>query len=175
MATNSLLSKVDSLLTDAYKERPGKLEEQQIEMSLDINDYGRNYLLYSFDKVVKATKGGKAIDLQPYLKANSGVKSMCDYFLFCWERGKLYVLLIELKQGKEQVTSQLAAGDCFVSFLISTLNRVENLSITPVIRKISVRDYHIAKKGTSMKSVEYDAKSFCTFEGSVFHLLEFLK
>ena len=144
-------------------------------MSLDINDYGRKYLLYSFDKIVKPAKGGKAIDLQPYLAANAGVKSMCDYFLFCWERGTLYVLLIELKQGEDQVTHQLDAGRVFTSYLINTLNRVEKLSITPVIRKISVRDSHILRKGTSMKSVEYNADSFCTFDGSVFHLLEFLK
>lgn len=175
MATNNLLCKVDSLLADAYKERQRRLEETQIDMSLDINDYGKDYLLYSFDKVVKRAKGEKSIDLQPYFKSSEGVKSMCDYFLFCWERGKLYVLLIELKQGKEQVRRQLDAGNLFATYLINTLNRVENMKIKPEIRKISIRDYHIAKKGTSMKSVVYDSNSFCTFDGSAFHLPEFLK
>lgn len=170
-----MLCKIESLLVDAYKERPGKLKETQTEMSLDINDYGRKYLLYSFDKGIKAAKGGKMLDLQPYFKANTGVKSMCDYFLFCWERGKLFVLLIELKQGEEQVTRQLDAGNCFASYIVDSLNRVEKLSVTPIIRKISIRDYHITKKGTAMKSVEYNDQSFCTFEGSAFHLLEFLK
>ena len=85
------------------------------------------------------------------------------------------MLLIELKQGEEQVTRQLEAGNLFVTYLVNTLNRVEKMNIKPVIRKISIRDYHITKKGTSMKSVAYDSNSFCTFEGSVFHLQEFLK
>ena len=144
-------------------------------MSLNITDFKRKYLLYSFDKVVKTTKGNKAIDLQPYFSSNEGVKKMCDYFLFCWEEGKLYVLLIELKQGGEQVTKQLDAGKVFATFIVSTLNRVEKLNIKPVIRKISVRDSHILRKGTSMKSVVYDKDSFCTFDGSVFVLPEFLK
>lgn len=175
MATNNLLSKVNSLLSDDYKEKQGRLEEVQIEMSLEINDHGKPYLLYSFDKVVKKSKREKSIDLQPFFKSNAGVKSMCDYFLFCYERGKLYVLLIELKQGEEQVTSQLAAGKLFATYLVNTLNRVEKLNYKPEIRKISVRDYHIARKGTAMKPVDYNQDSFCTFEGSVFHLPEFLK
>jgi len=170
-----MLCKVDSLLADAYKEQSGKLQETQINMSLAINDYGKQYLLYSFDKVVKLRKSDKSIDLLPFFKANAGVKSMCDYFLFCWDRGKLYVLLIELKQGEEQVTRQLSAGNCFASFIVNTLNRVENTSISPVIRRISIRDFYINRKGTSMKPVVYNDESFCTFEGSEFHLPEFLK
>lgn len=175
MASKNYLSKLDTILTDAYKEKSGRLEEKQVEMSLDINDFNRKYLLYSFDKIVKTTKGGKAIDLQPYFTNSEGVKKMCDYFLFCWEKGKLFVLLIELKQGEEQVTKQLEAGKVFATFLVSTLNRVEKLNIKPVIRKISVQDSHIIRKGTSMKSVVYDKNSFCTFDGSVFVLPEFLK
>lgn len=175
MATKSFLSKIDTLLKAAYKEPLGRLEESQVEMSLEINDFGRKYLLYSFDKIVKSAKGGKAIDLQPYFESNEGVKSMCDYFLFCWEHGKLYVLLIELKQGDEQVTRQLAAGNVFATYIVSTLNRVEKINIKPVIRKVSIRDSHILRKGTSMKSVVYDKDSFCTFDGSVFVLPEFLK
>lgn len=175
MAASNMLCKVDSLLSNAYKEQSGKLEESQIGMSLNINNQGKKYLLYSFDKVVKHNKSNKSVDLQPYFKANTGVKSMCDYFLFCWEKGKLYVLLIELKQGEEQVTRQLSAGSIFAVYLINTLNCVENITIEPVIRKISVRDYHINRKGTSMKPVVYDNQSFCTFGGSEFQLLEFLQ
>lgn len=175
MATSNILCKVDSLLSTKYKEPLGKLEEIQIGMSLDINDYGKKYLLYSFDKIVKQNKSSKAVDLQPYFNANKGVKSMCDYFLFCWEKGQLFILLIELKQGEEQVTHQLSAGSVFAEYIVSTLNRVENITINPVIRKISIRDYHIYRKGTSMKSIVYNKESFCTFEGSTFQLLEFLK
>ena len=79
------------------------------------------------------------------------------------------------KQGEEQVTRQLTAGSIFAAYLINTLNRVENITIKPVIRKISVRDYHINRKGTSMKPVIYNNQSFCTFGGSEFQLLEFLQ
>ena len=175
MAINNVLCKVDSLLSTVYKEPKGKMEEKKIKMSLSISDHGRQYLLYSFDKVVRFANNTKAADLQPYFKTNAGVKSMCDYFLFCWERGKLYVLLIELKQGANNVTHQLLAGKLFALYIISTLNRVENTTIQPEIRRIAVRNSYIIKKGTSMKSVVYDSDSFCTFAGSEFHLPEFLK
>lgn len=175
MAINSMLCKVDSLLATAYKEPKGKMEEKQIKMSLPISDHGKQYLLYSFDKSGKLANNTKAIDLQPYFKANTGVKSMCDYFLFCWEKGKLYVLLIELKQGKNNVRRQLLAGKLFALNIVSTLNRVEDTTIQPEIRKISIRDNYIIRKGTSMKSIVYDSDSFCTFNGSEFHLPEFLK
>lgn len=175
MATRNNLSKVESLISDSYREKEGRLKEPQAKMLLDITDYGRPYLLYQFDKIIKPTKGGKAIDLQPYFKANEGVKSMCDYFLFCWEKGKLFVLLIELKRGTEKVTTQLAAGKNFAQYLVNTLNRVENTSYTAEVRMIAIRDIHIARKGTSMKPVVYNKDSFCTFEGYSFQLPEFLK
>ena len=78
MTTRNNLNKVESLISDSYREREGKLKEPQAKMSLDIVDHGKQYLLYQFDKIVKPAKGGKAIDLQPYFKANEGVKSMCD-------------------------------------------------------------------------------------------------
>ena len=34
--------------------------------------------------------------------------------------GKMYVLLVELKKGKEKVTDQLAAGECFAKFIVDT-------------------------------------------------------
>lgn len=175
MARNNWLCRIDSLLASVYKEPMGTLKEIQNDMSLDIDAHGKNYLLYSFDKIVRDREGEKVIDLQPFFNSNEGVKSMCDYFLFCWEKGRLFVLLIELKQGKEQVTRQLKAGYLFASYLVNSLNRVENMNITPIIRKISIRDYNIVRKGTSMKSVVYDSNSFCTFEGTSFHLPVFLK
>ena len=175
MAKNNYLSKIDSLLADDYKASLGLLVEEQIGMTLKINNYGRSYLLYSFDKVVKRKKENKAIELQPYFKSIEGVKSMCDYFLFCYDKGKLFVLLIELKRGKEQVMCQLNAGNLFATYLINTLNRVEKMNLIPIIRKISIRDYRIVRIGTSMKPVVYDADSFCTFNGSSLILPEFLK
>lgn len=50
--------------------------------------------------------------------------------------GKMYVLLVELKKGKEKVTDQLAAGECFAKFIVDTLNRVEGKNYSPVIRKL---------------------------------------
>lgn len=174
MATINILGKVESLISDSYREKAGKLRESQANMLLDIANHGRRYLLYQFDKIVNS-KGGKAIDLQPYFKANESVKSMCDYFLFCWENGKLFVLLIELKRGKDKVTTQLYAGEIFAHYLINTLNRVEKTTYKPEVRFVSVRDSHIVKKGTSMKPVEYNKDFFCTFEGCSFQLPEFLK
>lgn len=38
--------------------------------------------------------------------------------------GKMYVLLVELKKGKEKVTDQLAAGECFAKFIVLSFHPV---------------------------------------------------
>ena len=121
----------------------------------------------------KQIKNGNV--LFPFLNQGKKMQSMCDYILFCSNNNKLYILLIELKKGKEQVTNQLEAGKNLSQFIISTLNRVNSLKINPQIRLISIRNKNIIRKGKTNCEVKYDKNSFCTFEGNKFVIKEFLK
>ena len=101
---------------------------------------------------------------------------MCDYVIFCEYQHRLYVLLIELKNGSEQVMPQLVAGECLARFIVGTLNRLEKKGYIATFRKIAVRNIHIKRKPTTQVcDVTYDSKGFCTFKGSSFYLKEFLK
>lgn len=171
---NDILAKTCSLLTTDYRNSSSNIEETQVGMSVPIKNDSLSYLSYSFDKSLSAKDYPKG--LYPFLMKNKDVHSMCDYMLFCFHANKLYVLLVELKHGKESVMKQLNAGRCLAKFIVDTLNRVENLNLIPEIRLISIRNSHIVNKRlTKIREVEYDANHFCTFEGCYFHLKEFLK
>ena len=126
---------------------------------------------FSYDKRIN----GKHKDLFPFFVKKTGVHSMCDYILFCEYDSKLFILLIELKRGHDEVMTQLNAGKCFAQFIISTFNRIENYQLKPEIRLISIRNIHIVKKGPiQCKDVRYDKNNFYTFEGNTFFIKQFL-
>lgn len=164
---NNILIELDNLLVTDFKNTDKSLKELQrdVSMSIPIDNGGVNFTSYSFDT-------GK---LFPFLKTEKSIQSMCDYILFCSNNNKLYVLLIELKKGKKIVTNQLHAGKNLSQFIISTLNRVNNLNIEPQIRSISIRNKNITKKGRTNCEVKYDDNNFCNFSGNTFVIKEFLK
>lgn len=166
---NNIITELDNLLVSNFKNSNKNLDEPQEEMSIPIDSKGVAFSSYSFDKI----KNGNV--LFPFLNQGKKMQSMCDYILFCSNNNKLYILLIELKKGKEQVTNQLEAGKNLSQFIISTLNRVNNLKINPQIRLISIRNKNIIRKGKTNCEVKYDKNSFCTFEGNKFVIKEFLK
>lgn len=169
--SSDIISKLCSLLTPEFRNQKSCLEETQEDMTIPIINDGVSYLSYSYDKTIK----GKVNDILPFLAKNKNVHSMCDYILFCKEKKKLFILLIELKKGSNEVMTQLKAGKCFAQFIISTLNRVEKLNIKPEIRLISIRNNNILKKGAShCKRVEYDKECFHSFHGKRFYIKEFL-
>lgn len=170
--SDNIIAKLCSLLTPEFRNQRNCLEEPQENMSIPIIDDGVNFLSYSYDKTIK----GKTKDIFPFLSKNKGVHSMCDYILFCKEKNKLFILLIELKKGNNEVMTQLKAGKCLAQFIVSTLNRVEKLQIIPEIRLISIRNNNIARKGASRcKGVKYDKDNFFTFQGKNFFIKEFLQ
>ena len=143
-----------------------------VDMNIPIKADCLKYSLLSFDVPVKRGE----IGLFPYFKKKEGVCKMCDYVIFCEYQHRLYVLLIELKNGSEQVMPQLVAGECLARFIVGTLNRLEKKGYIATFRKIAVRNIHIKRKPTTQVcDVTYDSKGFCTFKGSSFYLKEFLK
>lgn len=170
--SSNILSKLDSFLVSDFKNVKKSLDEPQENMSLSIVGNGVSFLSYSYDKEVS---GQKKVNLLPFLEKKKSVHSMCDYILFCQNHEKLFVLLIELKKGKQEVMTQLNAGKCFVEYVIATLNRVEGSTIKPEIRKIAIRNNNIVKKGASrQREVVYNDEYFYTFQGKNFLLRKFL-
>ena len=67
------------------------------------------------------------------------------------------------------------AAECFVKYLIDTLNRVHKISEKVEIRKISIKDDNVARKRkTKLKEIEYDAQKHHIFKGQLFKVAGFL-
>ncbi len=177
---HKILLQVENLLSADYANKEHKdylLEKEKGgEINVPIVSDSLSYLSYTFDKKYDKKEDPKSKGLFPFFQKNKGVHSMCDYMLFSYYNNKLFILLVELKRGKSNTHEQLKAGICFAEFIVSTLNRVEELNLIPEIRQISIRNKHIVKKRTTrINDVEYDKDNFCTFEGGQFYLKEFLK
>lgn len=165
-----ILSNIDNLLNSSFKAiSSNELKEVQADMTLPIERFGCRHLLYSFDK-------GDNNSLLPFFASQQGVKSMCDYVMFCSCNSEFYILLVELKTGKEQKKPQLLAGKCLVKYIIDTYNRVYATNIAPKIRLIGISEkFFIKKGGTKTKAVVYDSDGYVNFEGNAFCIREFLK
>ena len=152
---------ISNILDDFFKNNiTSVLEEKQ------------NFLSFSMDRTLSEKDFPKG--LFPFFNRGlPGVCLFCDYIIFSELKGTLFVLLIELKKGKYNVTKQLEAGKCFVEFIISTVNRVYKQDISPEIRKISIREYK-KKPKQKQKSIKYDENNFHTFDDSKFFLKKYL-
>lgn len=122
----SKLNIIDSILHESFRNNSGILIEQNIDKNKQSFEMkrqvvaGRNikYLIYSYDS---------KRNMFPFFKMEgvSNLKKMCDYVLFVEEGIHFYAFLIELKMGKESAKPQLDAAECFVNYIISTINRLE--------------------------------------------------
>ena len=171
---HKVLRDINAILSANFYNTDKKMAEPAVAMNVPINSGTLSFLSYSFDKRLSTKEYPKG--LFPFFNKNKGVHSMCDYMLFSYFNNKLYILLIELKHGKEGVMPQLNAGKCLAKFIVDTYNRIEGKTLRVEYRMISIRNNHIIKKRpTKIRSVDYDENNFCTFEGCNFYLREFLK
>lgn len=168
----SNLTKIDIILEDFFKEsKITKLKEDKEKMEVEFISDSLRFLSFSFDKELPKKDFPKG--LFPFFsKGQAKVNSFCDYIIFTEYNMKLFVLLIELKKGSNNVSKQLDAGKCFAEYVISTLNRVFDLKVTPEIRQISIRDRHIKPK-QKQKDIVYE-NNFHTFCNSKFWLKKYL-
>ena len=172
------LMMISNILDDFFKNNTTTvLEENQARMSVDFIVESQKFLSFKMDKNLDKKEFPRGIF--PFFKSKDKEKkvcSFCDYIIFSELKGTLYILLIELKKGKEKVTEQLEAGKCFVEFVISTVNRVYKKNISAQIRKISIREYKMRKDKPKQKqkSIRYDGNNFHTFEDSKFYLKKYL-
>ena len=173
MKNNKILACLADIIDNSYKnETTSRFEEKSIGMMLPIDASGCSFLSYSFDKHAV----GAIPRNIPFFSSQKGVQSMCDYIVFSHNEGKLFILMIELKNSHQQTMPQLIAGKCLAKFIVDTCNRVNSMSLKPEYRLVSVCKSHVVKKGsTKMRDFEYDDKGFHCFEGKIFMLKEFLK
>lgn len=169
----SKLVQISNVLDDFFKEdKLTKLQELKENMEIDFISDKKRYLSFSFDKDLPKREYPNG--LFPFFnKGEAKVTSFCDYIIFSENNNNLYILLIELKKGDNNVTKQLNAGKCFAEYIIATVNRVYNYNIIPEIRKISIRERHIKPK-QKQKEIEYK-DNFHTFCNSKFWLRMYLK
>ncbi len=166
------LELISNILDDFFKEdNITKLQEINENMVVDFENENKKYLSFSFDKQLPAKDFPKG--LFPFFnRGEAKVTSFCDYVIFFETKRELFILLIELKKGDNNVTKQLKAGKCFAEYVISTLNRVYNLNIVPQIREISIRKRNIKPK-QQQKRISY-IDNFHTFSDNKFRLKKYL-
>lgn len=169
----SKLVHISNILDDFFKEdKITKLQELQENMEIEFVSDNKRYLSFSFDKQLPNKDFPRG--LFPFFnRGEAKVTSFCDYIIFSEDNNNLFILLIELKKGDNNVTKQLHAGKCFAEYVVSTVNRVYNLNITPEIRQISIRQRRIRPK-QKQKEIDYQ-DSFHTFCNSKFWLKKYLK
>jgi|WetSurMetagenome_2_1015567.scaffolds.fasta_scaffold15436_5 hypothetical protein len=169
------MSKLDDiqyvLSSDFFAPDKNKFLERQSSfiMEVPIKNDGLPYLSYKYDKNLKGYKGG----LFPFLAQNKGVQRISDYVIFAEKGSQLYILVVELKKGKENTIKQLDAAKHFVEYIVKTTIRVKQNSISPQIRCISISDNKRIRKGTMEKPVQYQ-DNYAEFKGKVFRLKTFL-
>ena len=170
----SKLDYVNNVLDSYFKtEALTRLKEVQADMEVELVSDGQRFICFTFDKTLLRRDYPKG--LFPFFnRGEAGVTKICDYIIFTEQAGILYVLLIELKKGADNVTEQLNAGKCFTEYVISTLNRVYQQNISPEIRHISIRERKIRPK-QKQKVIEYDENNFHTFSSSKFRIKSYLK
>jgi len=98
----------------------------------------------------------------------------CDYIVFAERGTHLFALIVELKTSAQGTMPQLNAGECFVDYVINTVNRINKTNHTIIKRKISIREFE-RKRKTKIKEVEYDQYNHHFFEQDKFRIVSFLK
>ena len=171
------LEMISNILDDFFKNNTTTtLEERQAGMSVDFITENQKFLSFKIDKKLDKKEFPRGV-FPFFNNKQARVCSFCDYIIFSELKGTLFVLLIELKKGRDKVTEQLEAGKYFVEFVISTVNRVHKQNISAEIRKISIREYKMRTKPKpkqKQKPIKYNENFFHTFEDSKFYLKKYL-
>lgn len=168
----SKLDDINNVLHEDFKTKSTYLEEASASMKIEIDKRGCKSLFYKLDKQLpREYKGG----LFPFFAKNEGVCKVCDYLIFAEKDNNFFVLIVELKKGRQQTMPQLKAGECFANYIIATMDRVTKRTSNVIIRKISVREFKISKKKTTQKKVEYDENRHCELKSNKFYIAHFLK
>ena len=164
----SFLDRVELILKPDYKP-----EDQQIMVEENTDGNGdmftmkriikpfeeSAYLLYRFDQ-----QPGSDLFPFPYFNLRDkngtglGVAKACDYVLFAEKDDEKFIVLIELKKGKEDPIPQLEQMKYFVEFIQNRANRA-GIELDANIRMVGISD-EIHRHGTRYRDLSYDENDF---------------
>lgn len=110
------------------------------------------------------------IDFFPYFSDVSGLKKICDYFLFVEKDDYLYVFVIELK-GRGSAQKQLLASEEFVKYILNSARRIGRyLNENIAIRRIRISDNKIRKRKTNDRNDFDYIDNYCDYPYQTFYL-----
>lgn len=170
---NGFLDRIKLILKDDYlADNQNLLIEENtdntglaftMERIIHNNNDNTSYLLYRFDR-----EPSNSLFPFPYFKLTDemgkrlGVAKTCDYVMFVEKKeDKNYILLFELKLGKDDPKPQLEQMKYFVEFIQNRAARA-GIDITADIRKIGITNL-AEKQGTRAGGQNvgaYDADGF---------------
>ena len=147
------LAFIDYVLNPNFKVNDNFLEEPSASMKVDLIQDRCQSIVFKFDKQLEREyKGG----IFPFFNSTKAkVCKVCDYIIFSEYNGNLYALIIELKTSAQSTLPQIKAGECFVDYVISTVNRINNTNHTIQKRRVSIREFQ-RKKKTKLQEIKYD-------------------
>lgn len=168
----SKLALIDYVLNPDFKVNDNFLEEPSASMKVDLIQDRCQSIVFEFDKQLgREYKGG----IFPFFNSTKAkVCKVCDYIIFSEYNGNLYALIIELKTSAQSTLPQIKAGECFVDYVISTVNRINDTNHTIQKRRVSIREFQ-RKKKTKLKEIEYDENNHHFFGQHKMRIVSFLK
>lgn len=170
----SKITLIDYVLHPDFKCNDSQLKEENhdVSMSIDLIKDNCQSIIFELDKKLgREYKGG----IFPFFNSrNSKVCKVCDYIIFAEYNNELYALIVELKKGATSTLPQIKAGECFVDYVISTVNRINNTNHTITKRRISIQEVK-RKRKTKLKDIEYDSENHHFFDQNKMRIVSFLK
>lgn len=168
----SKLELIDYVLNPNFKVNSRFLEEESASMKVELIQDNCQSIIFELDKKLgREFKGG----VFPFFNTkNKNVSKVCDYIIFSEYKGNLFALVIELKSSAQSTLPQIKAGECFVDYIISTVNRINNSNYTIQKRRVSIKEIQ-RKKKTKLKDIEYDENNHHAFDQNKMRIVSFLK
>lgn len=176
---SSFLERVKLILNDAYKasdqtkieETNNDIEGKAFSMSRSFKtNKNSHYLLYRFD----FAPGDKQYPF-PYFNLTDtnglglGVAKVCDYALFVENEDQTYIILLELKKGKDDPRPQLQQMRFFIEF-IQQRAKFSGIDIDAEIRMVGISN-EIPKDYTKMGPRVYYENNFAQLYDGLYLVL----
>lgn len=142
-----------------------RLIAEQETISIQIKSQGK-YLLYEFDKPNK--------DIYPFFNPVPTLKIKADYLILKQHKGKIYALIVELKQKNGNPLPQIQATKHFVEYIIKCVSRVKKADYSDNLKLRGIK-YSKLRKSSTAPLVEYDKFKNILLTGNVLNLELYLK
>ena len=116
--------------------------------------------------IYRLDQNGNSSDMFPYLKGDSnihglkGMKRICDFVIFVLHGGELFVLLIEMKKGKDSPFEQLQVTEPFIDFIFNRAKLLKYWNSNYKVRKIGITDCAEKRTTSDRGEIVYDENNY---------------